>query len=211
MNPRFIVTGTDTGIGKTVFSAALCHALGAAYWKPVQSGLEDETDSETIARLAHASPERLLPEAWRLKTSASPHFSAQRESVEIRPEDLSLPATSVPLVIEGTGGLLVPLNEELVFADLFATWRIPAILCARTALGTINHTLLSLEAMRSRHIPVLGVAFIGDANEDTEAMIIRLGHVKRLGRLPFLNDLSPEKLHRSFVRNFDIEDFKGAD
>ncbi|WP_105985053.1 MULTISPECIES: dethiobiotin synthase [unclassified Brucella] len=210
MNSRLIVTGTDTGIGKTVFSAALCHALGAAYWKPVQSGLEEETDGEIVARLAQASPQRILPEAWRLNTPASPHLSARLDGVEIRPEEMHIPATSLPLVIEGAGGLLVPLNDKTLFADLFAIWRIPAILCARAALGTINHTLLSLEAMRSRDIPVLGVAFIGEANEDTETTIAHLGRVKRLGRLPLLDDLSPEKLHHSFARNFHIDDFAGV-
>ena len=147
MTSRFVITGTDTNIGKTVFSAALADALGACYWKPVQSGLEGETDSETVRRLGRIPSSRIYPEAWRLKTPASPHLAARIDHVRIIPEALSPPSTLSSLVIEGAGGLLVPLTENEVFADVFARWQIPVILCARTGLGTINHTLLSLEAL----------------------------------------------------------------
>ncbi len=108
------------------------------------------------------------------------------------------------MIIEGAGGLLVPLTRRTVFADVFARWRLPVILCARTGLGTINHTLLSLEAMRQRQIPILGVAFIGDANPDTERTIVEMGGVTRLGRLPLLDRLDPDSLRDSFRTHFDI-------
>ncbi|MEI3850884.1 MULTISPECIES: dethiobiotin synthase [unclassified Ensifer] len=206
MMPRFVVTGTDTGIGKTIFCAALTDALCGCYWKPVQSGLDEETDSEAVARLGRIPPERILPETYRLRTPASPHLSARIDGVSIVPEHLLPPKVDRPLVIEGAGGLLVPLTERSVFADVFARWQIPVILCARTGLGTINHTLLSLEALRRRAIPVLGVVFIGDEQADSEAIIAELGEVRRLGRLPRLDPLTPERLRQAFRENFDIDD-----
>lgn len=208
MTNRFVVTGTDTGIGKTIFSAALTDALSACYWKPVQSGLEDETDSEAVQRLGRVAPGRILPEAYRLNVPASPHLSARIDGVTIEPDHLQPPSVDRPLVVEGAGGLLVPLTEQIVFADLFARWQIPVILCARTVLGTINHTLLSLEALRRRAVPVLGVAFIGDAQADTETIIPQLGEVRRLGRLPRLDPLTPDRLRQAFRENFDIDDFR---
>ncbi|GGC83278.1 dethiobiotin synthase [Chelatococcus reniformis] len=202
MSPRIIVTGTDTGIGKTVFAAALADALGASYWKPIQSGLDGETDSATVRRLGELPPHRILPEAWRLRTPASPHLAAALDAVTMEPDALEPPETDAPLVIEGAGGLLVPLTFRTTFADVFARWQLPTILCARTGLGTINHTLLSLEAMRQRRIPILGVAFIGDAQPDTEQIIPEMGATRRLGRLPGLDPLTPDTLRRSFREAF---------
>jgi dethiobiotin synthetase len=204
---RLVVTGTDTGIGKTVFSAALTDALGACYWKPIQSGLTEETDSETVLRLGRIPPERILPEAWRLKTPVSPHRSAEIDRVMLDPYALEPPATNSPLIIEGAGGLLVPLTRHETFADIFARWQIPVILCSRTGLGTINHTLLSLEAMRQRLIPVLGIAFIGDAQPDTQQIIAEMGKVRVLGRLPRLEPLTPDTLRREFRKSFDLSSF----
>ncbi|KQV30399.1 dethiobiotin synthetase [Rhizobium sp. Root1203] len=208
MTLRLVVTGTDTGIGKTVFSAALTNALGGYYWKPVQSGLDEETDSQTVMRLGAVPASRILPEAYRLKTPASPHLAARLDRISIDPERLIPPETDAPLVIEGAGGLLVPLNEKLLFADMFARWQIPVILCTRTALGTINHTLLSLEALRNRHIPVFGIVFIGDENVETQRIIAELGGVRSLGRLPQLPAVTSRGLARVFAENFDIARFK---
>jgi dethiobiotin synthetase len=205
---RLVVTGTDTGIGKTVFSAALTDALGACYWKPIQSGLDGETDSETVSRLGEIPPDRILPEQWRLNTPVSPHLAAAIDKITLHPDGLSLPESTLPLIVEGAGGLLVPLTRGEVFADVFARWQLPVILCARTGLGTINHTLLSLEAMRQRLIPVLGVAFIGDAHPDTEHIIVEMGRTRRLGRLPRLDPLTPDTLRQSFRAHFDISHFR---
>lgn len=208
MTLRLVVTGTDTGIGKTVFSAALANALGGYYWKPVQSGLDEETDSQTVMRLGAVPASRVLPEAYRLKTPASPHLAARLDRISIDPELLTPPETDAPLVIEGAGGLLVPLNDRLLFADMFARWQIPVILCTRTALGTINHTLLSLEALRNRHISVFGIVFIGDENVETQRIIVEFGGVRSLGRLPQLPAVTPRGLARAFAENFDITRFK---
>uniref|UniRef100_UPI000A0F8DBA dethiobiotin synthase n=1 Tax=Ensifer aridi TaxID=1708715 RepID=UPI000A0F8DBA len=186
MIPRFVVTGTDTGIGKTIFSAALTGALTGCYWKPVQSGLDGETDSETVERLGGVPRDRILPEAYRLSTPASPHLSARLDGVTIDPARLVPPASDRPLVIEGAGGLLVPLADDLVFADVFSRWQIPVILCAKTSLGTINHTLLSLEALKHRAVPVVGIVFIGEENCETQRIICAMSSVRSLGRLPWL-------------------------
>jgi len=204
---RIVVTGTDTGIGKTVFAAALASALDGYYWKPIQSGLEDETDSDAVRRLSALPAERILPERYRLRTPASPHLAARIDGVAIDPERLDLPATARPLVIEGAGGLLVPLTRELTYIDVLARWRAPLALCARTTLGTINHTLLSIEAIRARGIPLLGVAFIGDENTSSEDIIVALGRTRRLGRLPFLTQLSAGSLKAVFAAHFNVKDF----
>ena len=200
---RFVVTGTDTGIGKTIFSAALAGATGAPYWKPIQSGLDDETDSEVVARLAGVP---IRHEAYRLNTPASPHIAAEIDGVTIDLAALTPPPSD--LIIEGAGGALVPVTRTTLSADLFAHWQIPVIVCARTALGTINHSLLSIEALRARGVPILGVAFIGEPVEDSEATIARIGGVRRLGRLPLLPTLDRATLAAAFAAHFSLEDFR---
>ena len=201
--PAFIVTGTDTGIGKTLFSAGLTARLGATYWKPVQSGLEEETDSQTVARLTGAF---CHPEAYRLRLPASPHIAAAAEGVEIDDTTLTPPATR-PLVIEGAGGLMVPLTDQVTFLEVFARWQLPVILCARTALGTINHSLLSLAALRRAGVPLHGVAFIGAAEPHVESTICRMGAARPLGRLPRLETVTPESLRAGFDAGFAPDAF----
>lgn len=210
MTAKIVVTGTDTGIGKTVFAAGLTALLDGIYWKPVQSGIEEETDSEIVTRLAGLAPERVLPEAWRLKEPLSPHRAAELDGVEIDADALALPATGRPLVVEGAGGLMVPVNRRRLYIDVFARWAAPVVLCARTGLGTINHTLLSLEALRSRAIPLLGVAFIGDEMADTQRTIGEMGKVRVLGRLPRLDTLTPGALAEAMRANFNAADFLEA-
>lgn len=201
-----VVTGTDTGIGKTVFAAALAGALDADYWKPVQAGLDEDTDSERVAALSGLNADHIIPEAYRLKTPCSPHRAAEIDGVVIDVERL-VPPMRERLVIEGAGGVMVPLTRALVFADLLARWAMPTVIIARTALGTINHSLLSIEALRSRGVPLVGIAFVGDANEDSEATIAAMGRVRRLGRLPFVDPLDRDTLARAFADNFNIADF----
>lgn len=200
---RFIVTGTDTGIGKTIFSAGLAQATGASYWKPIQAGLEEETDSEIVARLAGVA---IHPEAHRLITPASPHFSAEVDGVTIDTEALIPPPGNV--IVEGAGGALVPVTRTILYADLFAKWQIPVIVCARTMLGTINHSLLTIEALRARGVPIHGLAFLGDPVPDSEATIARISGVRRLGRLPIIDPLTSENLAAAFSANFDLADFR---
>ena len=204
MTKPIIITGTDTGIGKTIFSAALTQALCATYWKPVQAGLEEETDTQAVTRLTGC---KALPETYRLQIPASPHFSAEEEGVQIDTDSLTLPEVDGPLVVEGAGGLMVPLTREMLYIDLFKTWQAPIVLCARTGLGTINHSLLSIEALRARGCNLLGIVFIGDEVADSEQTIADYAGVKKLGRLPLLKEITPETIGTAFAENFRLEDF----
>lgn len=207
MNRGLVVTGTDTGIGKTVFAAALAGALDSAYWKPVQAGLDGETDSQCVARLSGLPAHRIIPEAYRLRTPCSPHRAAEIDGIAIDPALLAVPANERTLVIEGAGGSLVPLARDLLFADIFARWALPVVIVARTALGTINPSLLSIEALRARGVAILGIAFVGEANEDSEATIAAIGGVRRLGRLPRLDPLNRAALAQAFAVHFRVKDF----
>ncbi len=198
---RVIVGGTDTNIGKTVFAAALAAASGAPYWKPVQAGFDPEGDRETAARLGAA----VLPERYRLKLAASPHQAAAAEGIVIDP--VALTPSEGPVVVEGVGGLLVPLNRTTLALDVFAGWGMPIVLCAATRLGTINHTLLSVEAIRARNIALVGIAFIGDENTESESIIIEMSGAKKLGRLPRLDPLNRDTLAAAFRANFALKDF----
>ncbi|HVR90209.1 MAG TPA: dethiobiotin synthase [Novosphingobium sp.] len=207
MSDGIVVTGTDTGIGKTVFAAALAGALDAEYWKPVQTGLDEETDSDLVARLSGIPAHRIHAEAYRLQTPCSPHRAAELDGISIDPARLEPPVRERCLIIEGAGGVLVPVTRDLVFADIFAWWGLPTVIVARTSLGTINHSLLSIEALRGRGVVVSGIAFVGEANEDTEATISAIAGVRRLGRLPHLDPLDRSSLSRAFAANFAIEAF----
>lgn len=201
-----IVTGTDTGIGKTVFSAGLAGALGASYWKPVQSGLDEATDSETVAALSGAP---ILPEAYRLKRPVSPHLSAKDMGIEIDPARLALPDTQGPLVVEGAGGLMVPLTRRVFFLDVIATWRAPVVLVARTRLGTINHTTLSLMALASAGVDVVGVAFVGEAEPEVEETITEMNNVPHLGRIGPLSPLNRATLTEA-MQAIDLDRIRSA-
>lgn len=207
-NRGFLVTGTDTGIGKTIVCAMLVQALNAAYFKPVQAGLDEPTDTDTVQMLSGLPSNRFLNETYRLKEPASPHLSAAMEGIEIETDRLQLPDSEFPLIVEGAGGVMVPLTSEILFLDIFARWRLPTIVVARTSLGTINHTLLSVRALRDRGVLVHGVIFVGDAHQENERIIPHLGNVRHLGRVPFLDPLDKDSLSRTFQNNFDIANFQ---
>ncbi|MBZ9649378.1 dethiobiotin synthase [Sphingobium sp. 3R8] len=202
-----IVTGTDTGIGKTVFAAGLAGALGAHYWKPIQAGVDPEGDKESVATLSGLPATHILPEAFRLATPASPHLAARIDGVAIGLDQLALPQVDGALVVEGAGGVLVPISETLLMADLFAHWGQPVILCARTGLGTINHSLLSIEALRARGVRVAGIAFIGEAHDENERIIPQLAGVSSLGRLPHLDRLDPAALAAAFAAHIRLPEY----
>ncbi|MBC7832770.1 MAG: ATP-dependent dethiobiotin synthetase BioD, partial [Hyphomicrobium sp.] len=205
-----VVAGTDTDVGKTVFAAALVAALDGYYWKPVQAGLDGETDAEIVRRLSGLPAERVLPEVYRLTMAASPHLAAERDGVEIDFEGLAnapVFAQDRAVVIEGAGGLLVPLTRTLLQIELFARWDAPVVLVASTRLGTINHSLLSVEALKRRRIPLLGIAFVGEENADSERTITEMGGVRHLGRLPVLDPLDAGLLREAFAERFNAADF----
>jgi len=203
-----VVTATGTDIGKTVFAAALTAALDGYYWKPVQAGLDDGSDLERVGRLSGLPADRLLPEAYRLTTPCSPHRAAEIDGVTIEVDALEPPRCDRPLVIEGAGGVLVPFTRQATFADVMARWQLPVVLVAATSLGTISHSLAAIEALRARKVDIRGVAFVGDAVEDSEATIAAMGGVKRLGRLPMVDPLEPGALAAAFAAHFDLADFR---
>jgi dethiobiotin synthetase len=206
--PRLIIAGTDTEVGKTVVSAMLSAALEADYIKPLQSGAREDSDSRTVRTLANLSKDRIHPELYRLSQPLSPHRAAELDGVEIDIERLqNLPNTARPLIIECAGGLLVPVTRKLLQIDAAAAWRAPFVLVARTTLGTINHTLLSIEALESRRLPLQGIVFVGEANLDNERTICEMSGAKRLGRLPRLPHLDRSALLKAFADNFSTADF----
>lgn len=199
---RVFVSGISTGVGKTVIASALVQLWGAQYWKPVQSGTETEgefwndsnsTDSKVVFHLTGAE---IVPEGYALKAPLSPHAAAELESVVILPETLMLPSNGKPLVVEGAGGLLVPLNEEDLLIDLIVKFQLPAVLVSRHYLGSINHTLLSLEALRSRGIPLYGIVFVGEENLATERVIISRAGVRH-ARIPIFDRIDQSAI--SFI------------
>ena len=207
-----VITGTDTDVGKTVVAAMLTLALDGYYWKPIQSGTRDGTDARRVAELTGLPRERSLPERFVLSEPLSPHRAAELDGVEIDIATLALPR--VPndswLIVEGAGGIFVPINRGALQVHLFARWAAPVVVVARTSLGTINHTLLTLEALRQRRLQVLGIVFVGAPLPDTERTIVEFSGVKRLGRLPFLSPLDTDSLRRAFAANFNRDDFEGA-
>jgi dethiobiotin synthetase len=174
----------------------------------VQAGLDDGSDLDRVGRLSGLSDDRLLPEAYRLTTPCSPHRAAEIDGVTIDIDALEPPHCDRPLVIEGAGGVLVPFTRQATVADLIARWQLPTVLVAATSLGTISHSLTAIEALRVRGVDIRGVAFVGDAVEDSEATIAAMGGVKRLGRLPIVAPLEPAALAAAFAANFDLADFR---
>ena len=183
------VTGTDTEVGKTVAAACLVQALDGDYWKPVQAGLADGTDTETVRRLTGLDGARLHASIYALTAPLSPHEAARRDAVTIRMDTFTLPAAERPLVVEGAGGVLVPLNDTALMIDLMEQLGLPVILVARSTLGTINHSLLSLQALRGRGLTVLGVIINGPPHPANEEAVAAFGRVPVLAALPTLDPL----------------------
>jgi len=201
-----IITGTDTNVGKTVVAAMLTLGLGVNYFKPIQCGTHPETDIETVRRLTGLGADRILDPPITLSQPLSPHLASELDGVTIDADTLRLPKGRV--IVEGAGGLMVPVTRKKLFIDLFAAWQRPVVLVARTGLGTLNHTLLSLEALRARKIEILGVVFVGEENPDNMKTIEDMGTVKVLGRVPILATLDANNLNQVFKHNFNKADFE---
>lgn len=195
---RLFVTGTDTNVGKTVVSAILVSGLKASYWKPIQSGIADGTDSEDVKKLTGCSTAAILPERYVLNEPLSPHASAAIDGVRISLADITLPSVDGPLIVEGAGGIMVPLNERELVLDMIAKFALPTVIVARSGLGTINHTLLTIEALRRSNIDIFGVVMNGEVNESNRLAIEHYGRVKVLAQIAPLSDLSSSKIAQSF-------------
>ena len=209
MPSRFFITGTDTNVGKTVVSAMLCAALDAFYWKPVQTGTSEGSDRATVMRLAGLPRNRTLPEIYRFRPPVSPHLAARRAGARIELSKIVMPEIprDANLVAEGAGGALVPLNEKQLTTQLMAHLGLPVLLVVRTALGTINHTLLSVAALRAARLPLGGVIMTGKPNVENRKAIEHYGDVPVLGTLPHLARLNRGTLLKVFVADFDRKAF----
>jgi dethiobiotin synthetase len=198
---RLVICGTDTDVGKTVVSALVVQGLGARYWKPVQSGLDGGGDSGRVRELLRLPEDRVLPEAYRLQAPVSPHWAAERMGVTIAAERLTLPDpehSPGSLVVETAGGLLVPLRRDWLQIEQLVVWDLPVLLVARSGLGTLNHTLLSLEALRRRGLEVLGLVLNGPPHADNPRTLEQLGGVPVLCELPPLDPLNAAALQEQW-------------
>ena len=200
----FFVTGTDTGVGKTLVSAMLTLGLQSSYWKPIQAGCEPETDTGWLRRVTHIDEARLLKEAYVFSRALSPHAAAAHDGQTIYIDQMELPVrTTRHLVVEGAGGILVPLNNKQLTIDLVRHLGLPVLIVARSKLGTINHTLMTIEALRLHHVPVLGVVMNAGEDKISEEAIERHGHVRVLAHIDWLPSIDRDTLLDGFGKHFD--------
>jgi dethiobiotin synthetase len=206
----FFVTGTDTNVGKTVLSALLVAALDAVYWKPIQTGAGESTDRNFVRLWAAPPEEQLLPERYCFDPPVSPHLAAREAGISIELDSIRFPAAAAgrPWIVEGAGGVMVPLNESDLMLDLIRHLGLPVVVAARTSLGTINHTLLTLSALRSAQLEVRGVVLIGEENLENRRAIEHYGGVRVVGYISFLEKINRAVLLDVFGKRFDQNAFQ---
>jgi dethiobiotin synthetase len=206
----YFVTGTDTGVGKTVLSALLVAALDAVYWKPVQTGASEGTDRESVRAWSEATEDRLPMERFRFDPPVSPHLASREEGIQIALDAFKLPPSSADRnwIVEGAGGVMVPLNERDLMRDLMRQIGFPIIVSSRTALGTINHTLLTLAALREARLAICGVVLIGDENIENRRAIEHYGDVRVIGHIPMLKKINRVALLDAYEKHFDHRAFQ---
>ena len=195
---RIVICGTDTDVGKTIVSSFFVQGLKAIYWKPIQSGTEEGTDTKTVCKLLNLEPNRHLSERYKFKAPVSPHWAAEKESRFIEPKNLHLPDLDKLIIIETAGGLMVPLNRNWLQIDQLKAWGTPIILVARSGLGTLNHTLLSLEALKHRNLDVLGIVLNGPPHKDNPKTLEQFGDTKILARLPIFKNVIAKVLSQEW-------------
>jgi dethiobiotin synthetase len=191
---KYFITGIGTGIGKTLISAILTEKLKADYWKPIQSGDLDTSDSITIGSLISNTQTVIHPENYRLTQPLSPHLSARLDGIEIDLNKIPIPLTDNNLIIEGAGGLMVPLNEKELIIDLIKKLNVEVILVSQNYLGSINHTLLSVNLLKQYKIPVKGIIFNDEENTETENYILQYTRIKKIGSVPSFSNIDKEKV-----------------
>lgn len=197
---NIIVAGQGTDVGKTVVSAILAKMLKADYWKPIQCGIGADSDAETMNRLIDPHKHQIFPPAYAFKHCLSPHHAARLENIQIDPSQIALPKTDRPLIIEMVGGLLVPLSLDFLSLDLFRQWESAWVLVSRHYIGSINHTLLTLEALKQQGISLAGIVFNGTPNPDSEAAILNYAHAPLLGRVFSETLITPQVIERYACR-----------
>lgn len=210
MTGDLFVTGTDTNVGKTVLAALLVAALDGTYWKPIQTGSSEGTDRQAVMRWAEIPEERTLPECYCFEPPFSPHLAAKRSGVKIRLDRIRKPhlAANGPLIAEGAGGVLVPINDSQTMLDLMKHLAMPVVIASRSALGTINHTLLTVKALRDARVEIKGVVMIGKENRENERAVEHFGEVPIAGRIPVLETIDRSALLNVFRSHFDGKYFQ---
>ena len=191
---QFIVCGTDTDVGKTLISSFLVRGLNCFYWKPIQSGIEDETDSEYVQRVSQISKKKILKEAYIFSNPVSPHWAAEIDNVTIIKSNLNLPNIDKTLLIETAGGLMVPITRDFLQIDQIKIWNLPVILVCRSSLGTLNHTLLSIEALKKRNINILGLIINGKKHLDNPQTLRMFSGLPIIAEFPLIKNLSVNNL-----------------
>lgn len=194
MTQQYFITGIGTGIGKTITSAVITEKLKADYWKPIQSGDLDQSDSLSIQNLISNPKTKIHPELYRLNQPLSPHLSAKLDGIEISLNKFELPQTNNNLIVEGAGGLMVPLNNQALILDLIKHLNIPVIVVSQNYLGSINHTLLTINTLKQHQINIKGIIFNGDANSESEDYILKYSSVEYLGSIPTFKQLNKENI-----------------
>lgn len=197
---RFFITGTDTDIGKTFVSAVLSLGLNSAYWKPVQAGTEPCTDSEWLQKTTELDDSLIVAETYKLSSPLSPHLAAKIDGISIRLNDFPSPDSigKTKLIVEGAGGIMVPLNEKETMIDLMQQLALPVLVVAKSGLGTINHTVLTVEALRKRRLSLLGVIMNGPLNEENKKAIEHYAQTTVLAQIPVLTELNRATLLEAF-------------
>ena len=208
---NYFVTGTDTGCGKTVVSSCLVKALDADYWKPIQTGtIDGSIDKLIVQRLTGFEEDRFHPSSYSFRQPLSPLEAASREKRKIIIEKIKIPQSDRPIIIEGAGGILVPITRKKFMVDLIARLHLSVVLVCKTSLGTINHTLLSVEALRKRHINLAGIVFSGKINKWVARSIAEMTKVNIIGRVPIIKPLSRHGVE-SFIKNDNFANFLKPD
>jgi dethiobiotin synthetase len=193
---KFFVTGTDTNVGKTVVSAILCNSLKASYFKPIQSGICEGLDSDIIKKFTSS---KIIPEIYKLTQPLSPHLAAKYDNINIDIDEIQLPKDD-NLIIEGAGGLMVPINQKYMMIDLIKKLNIPVILVARTALGTINHTLMSVEMLKNYNIKIHGIVLNGKKMVDIKESIEFYSGVKIIYELEYVEEISKKWITSNVIK-----------
>jgi dethiobiotin synthetase len=191
-----MVAGIGTDVGKTIVSSILTTLLKGDYWKPIQCGDEENSDAATIKRWIDTTRHSIHPPAYSLKAPLSPHHAGRLESTSINLDSITLPQTTRPLIIEGVGGILVPLTSKTSSIDLFKSWDCQWVIVSKHYLGSINHTLLTIEVLKKLCIPILGIIFNGEHNPDSESAILEISQVSVLGRLLPETNLNSQTIQR---------------
>jgi dethiobiotin synthetase len=200
---KIFVTGIGTDVGKTIVSAIIAEKLKADYWKPIQAGNLNYTDTRIIQKLISNSKTVFHPESYCLSKGASPHIAAQEDGIKINLSKIKLPVTKNNIIIEGAGGLMVPLNQRSLIIDLIAHLKAEVVLVSKSYLGSINHTLLSIELLKARGLKITGIVFNGLSNEDSENYILKYSGLKCLARIKHVQKITPEFISNN-ASNFII-------